>query len=305
MRTQAGGGPVHSVKAEQALPRGGGRAELIVAHPIAAYFLLAYGVSWLLMALLYGLLGLPAALVILLQTVGPTVAAIVVGGALGGRPAIGELVSRVRIWRVGARWYALAVVGLPVACIVVSLVVPGGADAFGAVSLGQIPVMFLVYFFVGWLSGPLLEEPGWRGFALPRMQIEMGPLAATLVLGVLWAAWHVPQFLIPEWADQNGGSDPTTIGLFLLMVVAIAFLLTWVFNHTKGSLLLAMITHSSINASLSMLPTGSTPVLAIGVITFGVIAFVLIAVTRGRLGFEPVSASWTGQGTIRTASPAV
>jgi membrane protease YdiL (CAAX protease family) len=304
MRTQMVGGPASSVKARQALPHRG-RVELIRAHPIAAYFILAYGVSWLLLALLYGLLRLPAALVILLQTAGPTVAAIVVVGALGGRPAIGELVSRVRIWRVGRRWYVLAVVGLPVACIAASLVVPGGADAFGAVSLGQIPVMFLVYLFVGWLSGPLFEEPGWRGFALPRMQTEMGPLAATLVLGVLWAAWHVPQFLIPEWADQNGGSDATTVVLFLVMVVAIAPLLTWVFNHTKGSLLLAMLTHSSINASLSMLPTGSTPILVVGVITFGVIALVLIAVTRGRLGLQPDSAPWTGQSTVRTASPGV
>jgi CAAX protease family protein len=264
--------------------------ELISAHPIAAYFLLAYGISWLLMALLYGLLRLPAAVVILVQTAGPTVAALVAAGAIGGRATIGELVSRVRIWRVGVRWYVLAVVGLPVACIAASLVVPGGVDAFAAASLGQIPVMFLVYLFVGWLSGPLFEEPGWRGFALPRMQAQMGPLLATLSLGVLWAAWHAPQFLIPEWAGENGGSDPTTIGLFLLMVVAIAFLMTWVFNHTKGSLLLAMLTHSSINASLSMLPTGPTPILAIGVITFGLIALVLIAVTRGRLGFEAASA---------------
>ena len=301
MRTQTAEGSVESVAAPQALPHRG-RAELIRAHPIAAYFILAYGASWLLLALLYGLLRLPAALVILLQTAGPTVAALMVAGATGGRTAIGELVSRVRIWRVGVRWYALAVVGLPVACIVVSLVVPGGVDAFRAASLGQIPVMFLVYLIVGWLSGPLFEEPGWRGFALPRMQARMGPLYATLALGVLWAAWHVPQFVIPEWADQNGGSDAVTVVLFLVMVVAIAPLLTWVFNHTKGSLLLAMLTHSSINASLSMLPTGSTPILVIGAITFGVIALVLIAATRGRLGFE-AAASSTDPGVLATASP--
>ncbi len=286
MQTHAQEGPVHGVAIGGVPSRRAGLAAALRTHPIVAYFCLAYGVSWLLLALLYGLLGLPAALVILLQTVGPTVAAIIVVAALGGRPAIGALLSRVRIWRVGARWYLLAVVGLPLACMAAALVVPGGVDAFGAASLGRIPVTFLVYLFVGWLSGPLFEEPGWRGFALPRMQTAFGPLAASLLLGVLWAGWHLPQFLIPEWTAENGGSDAATVVLFLLMVVALTPLMTWVFNHTKGSLLLAMLTHSSINASLAMLPTSPTPLLGVGVLAFGAIALVLILATRGRLGFE-------------------
>ncbi len=286
MQTQAHEGPVQGVAIGGVLSRRAGVTAALRTHPIIAYFCVAYGVSWLLLALLYGLLRLPAALVILLQTLGPTVAAIIVAAALGGRAAVGELVARVRIWRVGARWYLLALVGIPMTCIAMALVVPGGVDAFGAASLGQIPVIFLVYLVIGWLSGPLFEEPGWRGFALPRMQTAMGPLAATLLLGALWAGWHLPQFLVPEWTAENGGSDATTAVLFFAMVVAITPLMTWVFNRTKGSLFLAMLTHSSINASLAMLPTGSTPLLGIGVLAFGAIAMVLILGTRGRLGFE-------------------
>ena len=108
---------------------------------------------------------------------------------------------------------------------------------------------FATFLVFGFFSGPLFEEPGWRGFALPRLEEARGPLVGTLILGVLWGAWHLPQFLVPEWAAQNGGSDPGTILAFLVLVLTLAPLMTWVYNRT-GSLFLTMVTHASINASL-------------------------------------------------------
>jgi membrane protease YdiL (CAAX protease family) len=105
---------------------------------------------------------------------------------------------------------------------------------------------------------------------------------------VLWGAWHLPQFLVPEWAAQNGGADAGTIASFLVLVMALSPLLTWVYNRT-GSLWMAMVTHAGINASLSIVPASSSAPMAVGIVAFGAIAMVLLIATRGRLGFDPTA----------------
>src|SRR5664279_5284773 len=80
----------------------------------------------------------------------------------------------------------------------------------------------------------------------------MTPLRSSLLLGVLWAAWHFPQFLMPERADQNGGLHASSVAVFTLTVMSITVIMTWVFNHTRGSLLLAILVHSSVNTSQVM-----------------------------------------------------
>jgi membrane protease YdiL (CAAX protease family) len=138
-------------------------------------------------------------------------------------------------------------------------------------------------------------EIGWRGFALPRLQVQMGPLGGTLVLGILWAVWHVPQYaLLPEWAAQNGGTDPTNVGAFLLLVLALSPLMTWLFNHTRGSVLMAILAHASVNTALVVIggqvfPAAGTS-LAPFALAFSIVALVLVAATRARLGLVPMSA---------------
>ena len=255
-------------------------------HPIIAFFVLAYAISWAMLLALYGLLGLPAALVILLQTLGPTFAALVMAGVLDGPAGPRRLLARVRIWRVARRWYLFALAGIPAACVLAALVLPGAFVGLGDASAAKLGIEFLVYGLVGFFSGPLFEEPGWRGFALPHLEAQMGALRGTLVLGVLWAAWHLPQYLVPEWADENGGLDPTLVVTFLLMVVAITPVMTWLFNRTRGSLLLVMLAHATINASLAAFVV-ATSALNVGLLALGALSVVLIVATRGRLGYVP------------------
>jgi membrane protease YdiL (CAAX protease family) len=250
------------------------------------FFALAYGLSWAMLLILYGLLGLPAALAILLQTLGPTLAALIMTGLLEGPTGPRRLLARVRIWRVARRWYLFALAGIPAVCVIAALVLPGAFVGLGDASAVKLGIEFLVFMLVGFFSGPLFEEPGWRGFALPHLQGQMGALRGTLVLGVLWAAWHLPQYLVPEWADENGGLDPTLVVTFLVMVVAITPIMTWVFNRTKGSLLLVMLAHASINASLAAFVVASSA-LDVGVLAFGALSVLLIVATRGRLGYAP------------------
>jgi uncharacterized protein len=262
---------------------------LLRRHPIVAFFTLAYGVSWAMLLVLYGLLGLPAALVILLQTLGPTVAALAMAGVLEGSAGRRRLLAQVRIWRVARRWYLFALVAIPVVCLVAALAVPGAFIGLAGQSAAGLGLGFLAIVVVGFVSGPLFEEPGWRGFALPRLQGRMGPLAGTLVLGALWAAWHLPQYLVPEWAAQNGGLDPALVATFLLMVIAIAPIMTWLYNRTCGSLFLVMLAHASINAALTVFVVAASA-LEVGLLACGAISVVLIAATRGRLGYVPAEA---------------
>ena len=270
------------------LGRDRGLAEILRAHQLTAYFALAYGVSWGILLVLYGAMHASAQVAIFVQTLGPTIAARIVLTAIGGDPAYRAMRRGGRMWRVGLGWYAIAILGLPAACLGAVALLPGGADALRAAAPGAMASTFAFYMVFGFFSGPLFEEPGWRGFALPRLEQARGPLVGTLILGVLWGAWHLPQFLIPEWAAQNGGADLGTIVAFLVLVVLLSPLLTWVYNRT-GSLWMAMVTHAGINASLSIVPASSVAPMVVGIVAFGSIAVVLLIATRGRLGYTPAA----------------
>ena len=272
------------ISARRSLPGFATLATLTRRHPLVAFFALAYGISWVMLLILYGLLRLPAALVILLQTLGPTLAALMTVGALEGTAGRRGLIARVRIWRVARRRYLFALVVIPVVCLLTALALPGAFVGLGGQSAVKLAIQFLAVVVVGFLSGPLFEEPGWRGFALPRLQARIGALRGTLLLGVLWAAWHLPQYLVPEWANENGGVTPILVVTFLLFVVAIAPIMTWLYNSTRGSLFLVMLAHSAINASLAVFVV-STSAVEVGLLGLGALSVVLIVTTRGRLGF--------------------
>jgi membrane protease YdiL (CAAX protease family) len=133
-----------------------------------------------------------------------------------------------------------------------------------------------------------LEEPGWRGFALPRLQPLHGPLVGSLILGLLWALWHLPEFLVPAWAKSSGGSGFLDIVKFVVIAIAFGIVITWVFNNTKGSVLMAILVHASIDTfSMPMGARFSPSEMATSIlVSFGALALVVVALTRGRLGYQ-------------------
>jgi uncharacterized protein len=147
-----------------------------------------------------------------------------------------------------------------------------------------------IYVFVMVLGGPLFEEIGWRGFALARMERLHGPIIASVILGVMWALWHLPEFLVPSWAASSGGGGIVGITLFTLTAITFTIVITWVFNNTRASVLVAILVHTSIDAIT--VPLGEIfPARAVlsalpFIIGFGVVGVVLIVLTRGRLSYE-------------------
>jgi uncharacterized protein len=211
-------------------------------------------------------------------------------GITEGREGVGRLVRQLVLWRVGFGWYLFALIGLPAIMVLSVIVLPGVLASFqGLATLAPLPLLVL-FVYVFFLGGPLGEEPGWRGFALPRLQRRYGPLLGSLILGPLWAMWHLPVFWVPAW-----NYPPTLLNIVMFVIAAIAFtiVMTWVFNNTKGSVFMAVLVHATFDLYMALLnglfPTplvndyGSNVPILIG---FGALAVVLIALTRGRLGYE-------------------
>jgi uncharacterized protein len=167
----------------------------------------------------------------------PLVSAIVVVLIAEGLPGLARLGRRVIRWRVNWIWYAAAI-GLP---LLVHAVGTGLNMAAGAPAplLGQFQPWYTLFLVFGLgmvnpLEGPLGEEPGWRGFALPRLQSKWSPLASTALLGLLITGWHLPLVFMPQF-DLSLPDVATT--------VAVTFWYSWLFNRTGGSVLLTLIAH--------------------------------------------------------------
>ena len=273
---------------------------LLARYPLTFYFLIAYGFAWLVWVPLalskdgacllsfHSPIGASASVVVA-SFVGPFLSAFIMTGITEGRAGIGRLLRRCALWRVGLGWYLFALIGVPMILVLGVIVLPGAMASFkGLGSLVALPWLGqVVYVF---FHGPLGEEPGWRGFALPRLQRLHGPLVASLILGPLWALWHLPFFWVPAW------SFPPTllnVGMFVLAAIPLTIVMTWVFNNTKGSVLMAILVHATFDFTfviLNLLFTapivtdyGSTLPMLTGC---GAVALLVIALTRGRLGYQ-------------------
>ena len=282
-------------------PGGPSGEGLLTRHPLVFFFLIAYAGSWLLelpialsetgsgllpFTIPRPLLALAIAAATLL---GPTLSAFIMTGITEGRRGIRRLLRRYVLWRVEFRWYLFVLLIIPAIEVLGAIVVPGVLGSFRSLTLSLVftyPVAFVSTFILG---GPLGEEPGWRGFALPRLQPLHGPLVGSVILGILWALWHLPLFWSGVW------TPPTipNIVMFILMITALTIIMTWVFNNAKGSLLITMLMHASFNTFANRIeaPLFPAPILSeYGLLPvlvgFGATALVLIALTRGRLGYQ-------------------
>jgi membrane protease YdiL (CAAX protease family) len=171
---------------------------------------------------------------------------------LRGKHGIVVLLRRYLIWKVGISWY-LVVLLLPALIYLAALAtyilfegqVPDFSNNIAHQLFGTTSLLFVFPFLLfDMLTNG--EEIGWRGYVLPRLQWRYNALVSSLILGVIWAMWHIPKFLVV--------GNATPIGWYLIMTVARAILFTWVYNSTRGSLLLVTIFHAAFNTIFVFLP---------------------------------------------------
>jgi uncharacterized protein len=176
----------------------------------------------------------------------PTIAAVTVIGLTEGRRGVWSLLRAAVRWRVGLRWYILALAGPPALFFLAARLseLSGGEPrplpAQGWAVLAAGLVGGLVH---GIANG---EELGWRGYALPRLMRRWRPLAASLVLGAIWFVFHVPIMFVP---NSIAGSQRVETALpFFVYVLAASVLMTWLYRSTGGSVLIPWLFHGAVNA---------------------------------------------------------
>jgi membrane protease YdiL (CAAX protease family) len=264
--------------------------QLLRSYPLISYFVIAYAFTaaydFLVMLPNPDLPSFP-------RDFGTSVAAVLVTAAIGGQTGVKALLRRLVLWRVPARWYLFVFIGIPAIFTIGIVMIPGALASFRPPSLLELLVApgLVAFLYTVVLGGPLFEEPGWRGFALPRMQTRWGPLMGAVILGVLWAAWHFTEYLTdPDFTATNGGLTPQGVAVFVLTLVSFSVIITWVFNHTQGSLFIVILLHATINWSQLLT---STIFPAVGtnengpLVAFGALAVLPMGAAPGRPRQDP------------------
>jgi uncharacterized protein len=268
---------------------------------LICYFLLTFSFSWLMflpgLLTYYGVLNLSSQAVRWFAIAGllaPTLSGFIMTGVIEGWQGVSRLLRRIVRWRVGLGWYLFAFIALPAVMVLATIVRPGALESLD-VSGQPFRVAYLQAFIsMAVVGGPLFEEPGWTGFAQLRLQRLYGSLVGGLVLGSLWALWHLPGFLIPsqDLSDIPPRGTVFDFAVFAFALVGLRLIIIWVVNNTSDSVLMAILVHASWNtfyatSLIRLFPTpavlGSYSNLTIGACA---LALVLIAATRGRLGCQ-------------------
>ncbi len=271
---------------------------LIRRRPLMAFFVLAYVGSWVTWSPWWlsesgvGVLPfqLPFSAIAGINQLGlfagPFAAALWVTRITESRDGLRRLLRRIVQWRAHPAWYLLALVAIPLATGIGYLLAPGTSlapEGGGIAVLGLLTTTYLIYL----LGGPIQEEPGWRGFALPLLQERLHPMTAALVLGVIHCVWHAPLFLTDEWDTPR--QDPTQLLAYLVLVVSMSIMISWLANGSRGSVMLVILGHNGINwalfaaGTLTGQPIANNWPAALGLAG---LAIITIAATRGRLGLQ-------------------
>ena len=269
-------------------------------HPLTSYFTLAFALMWVFVIPIalsqrgLNIIALPDALIevfLLIATFsGPLPAAFIMTTLLEGREGRRQLIRRMFQWRVGIGWYLLLLIGYPL------IFLTGLSFYLGVqpwVALVENWPLILTFYLPAAAFGIIIpslgEEPGWRGFALPRLQKQYGPLVGSLILGILHGLWHLPVYFVPG-TILDGPFDLTAVAANTCLIVAMTVIWTWFFNHAGQSVFFAMLVHGVSNAASGLIP--QLPLAAISDPWFSfktgaAFALMLILFTRGRLGYQP------------------
>jgi uncharacterized protein len=246
---------------------------------LIAFFVLTYVITWGVAAFLLLLPGPFEALfgkmsmsspVFVVAVAAPTISATILTYIRSRWPGLRDLYARLVHWRIGLQWYALVLIGIPIIGYLVGRL---SSDQPGTDL--STPLLVLSFLFGQLILGPLGEELGWRGFALPRLLQHFSPLLASLILGALWGMWHLPSFFVSSLVQSS-----LAIPVFLCGALWMSILATWLYLHTGGSVLITVLFHLAFNASLNAFGasfTGFTLALAL--------CALLVVVLDRRLGW--------------------
>jgi membrane protease YdiL (CAAX protease family) len=256
------------------------------------FFALAFAITWIIW--------LPVAVLpqkqeqleplIIVGGFGPWLAAMVMTWSIGGRAGLWRWLRRIFKWRISIVWCLVGILVLPVGGALLHfglyLLLGGQAD------FSEAPPWY--WFIPALLATALLsggnEEPGWRGFALPRLLERYHPIAASCIIAPFWAAWHLPLYLATVWSEGE------SMVLVFVYVIPLSIIMTWLTLKSEGSVIPAMLFHGGGNVYSTWFPMETVMVGSVAVefnalkaVVYATIALVLIITTRGQLGYRAYS----------------
>ena len=246
---------------------------------IVVFFALAFAWSWIIgYATVQAKWAFPSLSVVLAMTAGfgPSLAALVVVLTFSGSNGLYDWLAHCLNWRVGWSWFAFAFLIPPVIMLItLALHIMLGGDVPAPMAAKHIPLAIANFALVFLVGGPLGEEFGWRGYAMSALTAKVNWRVASFIIGITWGLWHLPLFFIVGTAQSS-----MPIPLFILNIVAGSILFGWLFERTQGSVLPALVLHTSLNSwagILMIIPaaeTGRPYAVVTGLLL--VIAFVLL-----------------------------
>lgn len=219
---------------------------------LAVFFVLTFALTW---ACFFAADGLPQSLrmpLFLLGVFAPGLIAIALTAKEIGRSGVSQLLRPLFRWRVAIRWYVFAIGYMIAVKLAVAGVVRIATGAWPRFGDQPWVVMVIATLFSTLIGGQAGEEIGWRGYALPRLASHIGFASASVLLGVIWAFWHLPLFFLQN-SDTTGQSFP----MYVLQVTAMSIAFAWVYVGTKGSLLLTMLMHAAVNNFRELVPSAT------------------------------------------------
>lgn len=260
-------------------------------HSLVSFFVLAYGLNFLLAVIILAIPGLAQfSPVWLIPGATPTLSAILLCGLIGGWAEIRRLLSGWFRFQLGWRWY-LAALGFVLGPLLFALVYIALGHPPRGLAPGTTLAALAGSLLMTCFGAPFGEEAGWRGFALPRLQQRYNALVSSVLLGLLWAFWHIPFYIDPEMA-----ADHIPFGIFILICIVLSILFTWIYNNTRGSLVGPMLAHFCFNFTGSFIAgrLGLVPPLVIyiagGVMLTTWAALVIILARPAYFSRRPVEA---------------
>jgi membrane protease YdiL (CAAX protease family) len=278
----------------------------IKRHPLITYFALAYLITWAIKAPLVAhaqgfISWTPSPYLHYIGGFGPMLAAMIMTLLISGQAGLKELAGRMFQWRIGLKWLAIVILGMPV-LFVISLALIGVATGsfpdpkyFEQYEIPGLPfigiwVMYVVCY--GWG-----EETGWRGFALPRLQGRWNALQSALLLSVVWAGWHLMDFFQRQTFIELGAFG--TFGWFMGLVCG-SILFTWLYNSTKGSVFAVALMHGILDICTGIPNAG---MVAYAMSTLIIVIAIALVIVKGARDLSSEKRQITGP--IKNELPAI
>lgn len=264
----------------------------IKKHQLLSFFVLAYliafGVGFAFVFLRPSQPLRPWSLVWFLEVFSPSFSALIITWIIGGKLGLKDLLSGFTRWKVGFFWY-FAAAFLFLAPLAITFIYRALGNPSAGIQPGQTILSLSGIVLFTLFSGPIAEELGWRGFALPRLQTRYNALVSSLILGVIWTCWHIPLFFIAG-ASQRGIPFP----IYLVLVTTVTIYITWLYNNTRGSLIITVLAHFAYNMTGFLTgPLGLMPAMVFYMTAgsmLGVLVIAIVLIYRPRyLSRKPVT----------------